>query len=65
MFKIGFIRHKERSLERLVLGVTEAFGGLLSVGGAMIRRGGFWMFLGGFSVVGHRRAWALATLGDS
>ena len=32
----GFIRHKERvSLERLVLGVMELFGGLLSLGGVM------------------------------
>ena len=44
----GLFGIKERSfLKRLVLGVTEAFGGFLSLGGVMIPLGGFWMFLGG------------------
>jgi hypothetical protein len=49
LFKCGFIRHKERALERLVLGVTEVFGGLLGFGGALdIPWDGFGRFLGGF-----------------
>jgi hypothetical protein len=48
----SFIGHKERPLKRLVLGVTEAFGALLRLGGIMIPGRGFWMFLEGFRAGG-------------
>jgi hypothetical protein len=51
LFKIGFIRHKERALERLVLGVTEAFGGFFGPWLSLkIPRDGFGRFLCGFRV---------------
>ena len=41
-------------LKRLILGVREAFGGLLRLGGVMIPGRGFWMFLEGFRAGGFR-----------
>jgi hypothetical protein len=46
----SFIGHKEHPLKRLVLGVTEAFGGLLRFWRVMIPLGGFGLFLRGFNV---------------
>jgi hypothetical protein len=49
LFRCGF-GHKERSLERLILGVTGPFGGLMRLEGVLIPKDCIGMFPGGCSV---------------